>query len=226
MYRYPVYMKGREVLDIIECVLSSFSYVWLFVTPLPHGSPPGLPCPPARCLPNRDQTHIFCIGRQGSLQLVPPGKPTVEWVQTKALETWVVVVWGPVHRGLCILHHGWAQGGLAWQGYSETEMALPVVFNLFSPQRVSASVKPFSRLWLVKPVCVGSTPGLTEFWLSEPAFSSGSCVLVRPNELFPWEALLITAGLSGNFPHALWLCWLSTQYLICHFFFPLMWLVS
>ena len=60
-------------------------------------------------------------------------------------------------------------------------------------------------LWLMKPVCVGAAPGLTEFCLSEPAFSSGSRVLVRLNELFPWEALLITAGPSGNFPHALWL---------------------
>lgn len=105
--------------------------------------------------------------------------------------------------------------GEAWPGQDtpRKQTALSVVFNLFSPQTASASVKSLSHDF-VKETCLhrraqSSVCGRLPF-PPAPASLSGP--------ISPWEAFLTAAGPSGNFPHALRLFQLSTCCPTCHSF--------
>lgn len=110
------------------------------------------------------------------------------------------MVWGPVHRGLCILHHGWAQGGLAWQGYQRQRWLCLWSLNLFFSSESLSLCKAFlTTLWLVVCVWVLLQGSQSSGCQSLP-FPSGSYVSF--SQMSSSLGLLIAAGPSGNFPHA------------------------
>ena len=104
------FLVSAQAAMTLACVLSRFSYVWLFVTPwtIAHQAPlslgfsrqeywSGLPGPPPEDFPTQGSNPHYITSpalQADSLSLAPPGKPaeTLAWVH----KTWWM--WGIISR--------------------------------------------------------------------------------------------------------------------------------